>query len=54
MTQEAVSVLLCVLGCTYLVTAWIGRRTGFAGGFVCLALGTGSLLLACGGWIAVA
>jgi hypothetical protein len=54
MTQEHVSVLLCVLGCTYLATAWIGRRTGDAGRDVRLALGTGSLLLACGGWMLAA
>lgn len=54
MTPQDVSLLLCVLGCTYLATAWIGRRTGDARRDVQLALGTGIVLLACGGWILVA
>ena len=54
MTPNDTSLLLCVLGCTYLATAWIGRRTGDAGRDVRLALGTGSVLLACGGWILLA
>ena len=54
MTPHDVSLLLCVLGCTYLATAWIGRRTGDARRDVYLVLGTGIFLLACGGWILVA
>jgi hypothetical protein len=54
MTLHDISLLLCVLGCTYLATAWIGRRTGDARRDVHLALGTGMFLLASGGWILVA
>jgi hypothetical protein len=54
MTSHDFSLLLFVLGCTYLATAWIGHRTGDARRDVRLALGTGSFLLACSGWILVA
>lgn len=54
MTTHDVSLLLCALGCTYLATAWIGRRTGDARRDAHLALGAGIFLLACGGWIVVA
>jgi hypothetical protein len=54
MTPQDFSLLLCVLGCTYLVTAWIGHRTGDARRDVHLTLGTGIFLLACGGGIVVA
>jgi hypothetical protein len=54
MTQEHVSILLCVLGCTYLASAWIGRRTGDAARDVRLTLGTGSLLVALGGGMLIA
>jgi hypothetical protein len=54
MTPTDVSLLLCVLSCTFLATAWIGCRTGDARRDVHLALGTGGLLLACGGLILVA
>ena len=54
MTTHDVSLLLCVLGCTYLATAWIGRRIGDARRDVHLTLGTGIFLLACGGLIVVA
>ena len=53
MTSHEVSLLLSVLGCTYLATAWIGHRTGDARRDVRLAFGTGSFLLACGGLIRV-
>jgi hypothetical protein len=51
MTPQDVSFLLFGLGCTYLLTAWIGHKTGDARRDVHLTLGTGSFLVACGGWI---
>jgi hypothetical protein len=51
MSGADLSLLLAVIGGTYLATAWIGRRTGDATRDVWLALGTGSFLLACGGWV---
>jgi hypothetical protein len=54
MTAQDVSLLLSVLGCTYLVSAWIGRVTGDAARDVRLALGTGSVLLTCAGGILLA
>jgi hypothetical protein len=53
MTSEDISLLLAVIGSTYLATAWIGRRTGDAARDVWLSLGTGSFLLACGGLVLV-
>lgn len=54
MTPFDVSVLLFGLGGIYLLTAWIGHRTGDARRDVHLALGTGGFLVACGGWVLVA
>ena len=54
MTQQDISLLLAVLGGTYLAVAWIGRRTGDAGRDIWLALGTGSALLTCGGLLLAA
>jgi hypothetical protein len=54
MSSEDISILLGVLGCTYLATAWIGRRTKDAHRDVWLALGAGSFLLACGSWMLLA
>jgi hypothetical protein len=54
MTQEHVAILLCALGGTYLLTAWIGRMTGDARRDVRLALGTAGVLIASGGLLFVA
>lgn len=48
MTQEDIALLLAVIGGACLATAWIGRRTGDAVRDVWLALGTGSVVMACG------
>jgi hypothetical protein len=54
MTSQDVSLLLSFLGGTSLAVAWIGLRTGDARRDVHLALGTGILLLICGGTMLVA
>ena len=48
MSQEDIALLLAVIGGACLATAWIGRRTGDAVRDVRLALGTGSVVIACG------
>ena len=53
MTGQDLALLLALLGGVCLATAWVGRRTGDAARDVWLTLGTGGVLLACGGWVLV-
>ena len=54
MTQQELALLLSLVGGTCMLAAWLGRRGGDAARDVWFTLGTGGVLLATGGWLAVA